>query len=188
MRTFNYLFPVLISVAVLGLPLTAAADPKDQAAKDLCEPLKAPGVTKGLYGLCVAYNFGGANSDAVLANYNAKATGPNDPPMPGTVPEADPCACWSPALIESVYALEEAGILEHDPDNTFDFGSFLLVTFSGAANMVSLAVDLDNNDCYRYVTTPEGDDDKVEFGVDVEFFGACVDDVAGLLIDFPPAP
>ena len=93
------------------------------AAEDVCDPLKARGMTKGLYGLCVAYceahdsDMGTANSRAgrgalvrserILANYN-KMRKEGDLEMPCLKPVAsapDPvpppvvqtCPCWTPA-------------------------------------------------------------------------------------------
>jgi len=103
----------IISIFLTALFSTAvhakkpAANP-NSSKNDICAPLKAKGVTKGLYGLCVAYHSG-ANSQAVLDNYNKKKTS-SDPVMPGT--EENPptlnCACWNTLTAEDIGADLEA--------------------------------------------------------------------------------
>jgi len=104
---------VIISIFLTALFSTAVyakkpADNQNSSNNDICAPLKAKGVTKGLYGLCVAYHSG-ANSQAVLDNYNKKKTS-SDPVMPGT--EENPptlnCACWNTLTAEEIGADLEA--------------------------------------------------------------------------------
>jgi hypothetical protein len=86
------LFLLLVSLFVFfSSPLAAAP-----ANKGVCEDLKAKGVTKGLFGLCVAYCEAGANSEQVLENYNRKKKD-GDPAMP-CLEAQEPvlgCACWN---------------------------------------------------------------------------------------------
>jgi hypothetical protein len=86
------LFLVLISfIAFFSSSLSAAP-----ANKGVCEDLKAKGITKGLFGLCVAYCEAGANSESVLENYNRKKKD-SDPAMP-CLEAQEPvlgCACWN---------------------------------------------------------------------------------------------
>jgi hypothetical protein len=83
--------------------------------ESVCDPLKAEDVTKGLYGMCVAFCEGGgfashdvplteaefdalaqaAPSGAILRNYNRKKQA-SDPDMPCIVlAEDEPCLCWT---------------------------------------------------------------------------------------------
>lgn len=92
------LFVLLFSfIVVFSMPLSAAgANPSTPPPKDgVCSSLKAKGITKGLFGLCVAYCEAGANSERVLDNYNRKKEA-SDPAMPClavTEPTLS-CACW----------------------------------------------------------------------------------------------
>lgn len=78
-----------------------------------CDPLKADGITKGLYGLCVAFCEAqdhaslsapitaaelealedGIPSGKILANYNEKKV-ETDPPMP-CIKVEESCPCWT---------------------------------------------------------------------------------------------
>ncbi|MFQ6004452.1 MAG: hypothetical protein ACE5OQ_03025 [Woeseia sp.] len=100
----------------------AAQTPDGQtpAEKRVCDPLKADGVTKGLYGLCVAFCEAqdNASEDApiapadfevlkdqlpsgrILENYN-KRKKDGDPDMP-CIRVQEPCPCWTQAELESV--------------------------------------------------------------------------------------
>ena len=93
------LFVLLFSfIAVFSMPLSAAgANSSTPPPKEgVCSGLKAKGITKGLFGLCVAYCEAGANSERVLDNYNRKKQN-GDPAMPClevTEPTLN-CACWN---------------------------------------------------------------------------------------------
>jgi len=103
-------------VALLGFGPSAFAQPSDKqtpAAESACNLLKAEGVTKGLYGLCVAFckakNHAGESSQSLkslLANYEKKQNKEKgDPDMPcldavasrPPVAVAQPCPCWTDA-------------------------------------------------------------------------------------------
>ena len=109
-----------VALSLFGLPaFSQTPDKQTPAVETVCDPLKADGVTKGLYGLCVAFCEAKDSADAVattasrgrraaprsssgsgrvLANYNKmkKAT---DPDMPCLAPVAvpQPCPCWTAA-------------------------------------------------------------------------------------------
>ncbi len=102
-------------VALLGLGPSAFAQPPDKetpAAESMCNPLKADGVTKGLYGLCVAFckakghaEASSPSSQRLLDNYEKKRNEGTDPEMPcltasnaqAPVVVAQPCPCWTAA-------------------------------------------------------------------------------------------
>lgn len=98
-------------MAFLGTRITSAASPLDSPNKGICNTLKAPDVTSGLYGLCVAYCEAldcsedstnrsashpkcSAPSTKIIGRYNAikKNTDPN---MPCSTPPSTECPCWS---------------------------------------------------------------------------------------------
>lgn len=106
----------LMALVLFGLPAFAQA-PNGQtpAAEGACDPLKADGVTKGLYGLCVALCEAQGYSPEVpireshkrvLANYNklktdsdpelpCVASSKSSPPVPAPVVQS--CPCWTAA-------------------------------------------------------------------------------------------
>lgn len=115
-------------VAALGLAGCGGGDPSGSVSRSEsiqqvalanqggCDSLKAPGVTPGLHGLCVAYcealNCPDATAGAtalsskcraasptVLANYN-KSRKPSDPAMPCVKPPG--CPCWSASELRAV--------------------------------------------------------------------------------------
>jgi len=110
-------------VVLLLLPVLSAAETTDgltPAEETICDPLKQDGVTKGLYGLCVAFceaqdwaselstmtpeeveamEFD-SPSGRILANYNKKKQ-ESDPGMPCIV-IAPPCPCFSQEELQSI--------------------------------------------------------------------------------------
>lgn len=105
---------LFISLSMYGLTAAAVTpDGQTPAEETVCDPLKADGVTKGLYGLCVAFceaqDYADINvptteaefdsletyapSGRILANYNKKKE-PLDPPMPCIVVQP-PCPCFT---------------------------------------------------------------------------------------------
>jgi len=85
----------LISMSVMALLLSVMASTAIAGNVEDCEILKDGDYSKGLYGLCIAWhNAGNDNARGrILANYDKKATGPNDPPLPGSVPSGPSCPC-----------------------------------------------------------------------------------------------
>ena len=109
-RTMGFAFSVLAAWVLVGWITTAPAQTPDgetPAQEAVCDPLKADGVTKGLYGLCIAFceaqdwetdcledpGACGRSGDRLLANYNKKKK-ETDPPMPCLV-SAIQCPCWN---------------------------------------------------------------------------------------------
>jgi len=124
-----------IAVAFLIAPFSFAQTPDGQtpAEETVCDPLREDGITKGLFGLCVAFCEAqdyadlsdpiteteldaleaAAPSGKILANYN-KRKKDTDPAMPCILVE-EPCPCWS--------ALELAdidGLIDGAPSQTFN--------------------------------------------------------------------
>ena len=105
------------------LALAQTPDGETPANEDVCDVLQADDVTKGLYGLCVAFceaqdiaDFSDpitpadleALEDAIpsgriLINYNKKKQ-EGDPEMPCVVVQ-EPCPCWSQAELNSIDGL-----------------------------------------------------------------------------------
>lgn len=114
-----------ISLSIFGLQTVAQTpDGQTPAEETVCDPLKADGVSKGLYGLCVAFCEAQDRADfdepmteseleallesvpsgSILASYNKKkdrANNPNDPDMP-CVKVEEPCPCWDSAEFDGV--------------------------------------------------------------------------------------
>jgi len=119
----KYLLTALTTIMVFGLlalsapVLAQTPDGQTPAQETVCDALQEDGITKGLYGLCVAFCEAGDYADEldtitpeelaaletsspsgrILANYNKKkdrADNPNDPDMPCILVE-EPCPCWT---------------------------------------------------------------------------------------------
>ena len=88
----------LISLAAIATLLGMLASPvmAGQEESDICEPLKD--ATKGLYGLCIAYNNTSSESNRARIEQkyeNLRQDG--DPPLPGA---ESPCPCWTQAELD----------------------------------------------------------------------------------------
>jgi len=111
-------------MVVSGNSLASTPDGQTPANEGVCDPLKADGISKGLYGLCVAYceaqdldEFGDKDppKGKILSNYNNKMQ-PGDPTMPCI---KAPCPCWSSDEFNTIVS-GMAGILACDiRDNGF---------------------------------------------------------------------
>jgi len=115
-----------------ALPAVAqTADGVTPAIEGVCDSLKNPGVTKGLYGLCVAYCEAEASSEAVLRNYDRKRK-ETDPEMP-CLEVVVPCPCWDTdtlaaaegpsSCVSSVGGINSS---EYFDSSTFAFSAFYL--------------------------------------------------------------
>ena len=123
MKTYkSSLFSLLfVSLSMFGLTAMAVTpDEETPAEETVCGPLRADDVTKGLYGLCVAFCEGqdissedfpiteadlsalqeAAPSGRILANYNKKKQ-TTDPDMP-CIKVEEPCPCWTAAEFASI--------------------------------------------------------------------------------------
>jgi hypothetical protein len=94
----------LISLGVLAILLSMLASSAVAGSEKYCEVLKEDGITKGLYGLCIAYwgADNGRSQERILGNYRKKMRpvypgdrkGTGDPDMPGLVDDLS-CPCWT---------------------------------------------------------------------------------------------
>jgi hypothetical protein len=97
-------------VAVTGNAVASTPDGETPANEGVCDVLKVDGITKGLYGLCVAYceaqDLNDMNkeppSTKILANYNRKKQA-EDPGMPCLAPPPN-CPCWTPEELDAIFA------------------------------------------------------------------------------------
>lgn len=120
MNNMRYLFTTLCLVLLTGLAgingsaIASTPDGQTPANEGVCDQLKMDGITKGLYGLCVAYCEAqdldsiekGPPNTKILENYNKKKT-VSDPSMPCV---HAPCPCWTPAELYSITSDGAAGI------------------------------------------------------------------------------
>jgi len=115
-------FACTLALGILSAPTTLASTPDGLTPPNegVCDPLQADGVSKGLYGLCVAFCEAqdwadeaipvseedylaleqGKPSGRILANYNKKK-GASDPDMP-CIKVLEPCPCWTAEEIASI--------------------------------------------------------------------------------------
>ena len=136
----KYLYTTFTTIIAVGMFATASPvlaqtpDGDTPAQETVCDVLREDGVTKGLYGLCVAFCEAGdyadeadsitpeelltletsAPSGRILANYNKKkdrADNPLDPDMP-CVQVQEPCPCWTADQLARV----ADGLLGGSPD------------------------------------------------------------------------
>jgi hypothetical protein len=92
--------------AVSGSPMAQTPDSEPPANEGVCDVLQQPGITPGLYGLCVAYceaqdldTFDKEPPNTkILGNYN-KRKAASDPNMPCV---KVPCPCWSEDEMASI--------------------------------------------------------------------------------------
>jgi hypothetical protein len=108
--------------------VAATPDGQPPAEETVCGPLKADGVTKGLYGLCVAFCeaqdvaiisdpltedelskiMADAPSGIILESYNKKKT-ESDPGMP-CIMAKEPCPCWSKEELIEINGQQPSGL------------------------------------------------------------------------------
>lgn len=116
MNNYKYFLPTMLILFLTtfdSVALASTPDGSTPAEETVCDPLKADGITKGLYGLCVAFceaqDFAdvsdattdaelidlmkGAPSGKILAAYNRKKS-TTDPGMPCIV-ETSSCPCFT---------------------------------------------------------------------------------------------
>jgi hypothetical protein len=115
-------FACTLALGILSAPTTLAGTPDGITPPNegVCDPLQADGISKGLYGLCVAFCEAqdwadeaipiseegllaleqGKPSGRILENYNKKK-GASDPDMP-CIMVLEPCPCWTAGEIASI--------------------------------------------------------------------------------------
>jgi hypothetical protein len=153
MRLFRILFASLgVSTAFLASPTMAQTpDGLTPPNEGICDGLKADGITKGLYGLCVAFCEAqdhasildpmsqtdlealadSAPAGKILENYNRRKS-EADPAMP-CIRVEEPCPCWS-----------EADLAEIDG-----------VMWDGSPSNSTLAIEIDGRRCYDNTAAPQ---------------------------------
>ena len=124
-KFFSSLLVTILTGLLAYSPITFASTPDGEtpAQESVCNDLKTDGVTKGLYGLCVAFceahDFADqqelmneddlqtfedeAPSGRILRNYNKKKSA-TDPAMPCIRVETT-CPCWNTEEIDSIDGL-----------------------------------------------------------------------------------
>jgi hypothetical protein len=117
---------VVAALLIAGPAVAQTADGVTPADEIVCNPLKDEGITKGLYGLCIAYctaqdldEFPKENAlmeelpgERLLAAYERKR-GPNDPDMPCLV-KAVECPCFHHAVCVATAGVGDGCELEID--------------------------------------------------------------------------
>ncbi len=120
MRKISLFVLIFSFIAIFSMPLAAAGTTVGAApaTEGVCDGLKAPGITKALFGLCVAYCEAGANSERVLDNYNRQRTG-SDPAMPCLEVKADTldCACWNTLTMEDIGVGQDPALCALNPSD-----------------------------------------------------------------------
>jgi len=118
-------FAILTGLMVVSAnSLASTPDGQTPANEGVCDVLKMDGITKGLYGLCVAYceaqDLNDMNkeppSTRILANYNKKKQS-GDPDMPCLEPPPN-CPCWTPAELEAIFADGVSGMCNSTSNQT----------------------------------------------------------------------
>lgn len=187
MRTL--IFSVFLSIACTFTGSAAIAQTRDgvtPAEESVCDALKADGVTKGLYGLCVAYCEAEAHSENVLENYNRKRA-EDDPEMPCVEPPTASCPCWTAEMLQ---AARDSGIApfcafgvgdngDRDEAIYLDVNVFPFTQEAFAIHSAQCAYIFDT-DLFSIPAVPG--DIEVRLGVSAPEQGACRADVASLCL------
>ena len=96
MRKLSLFISILIVVSIFSMPAVAGPNGGATATEEgKCDDFKAHGVTKGLYGLCVAYCEAGAKGNGVLRNFENKWR-KGDPALPCSDDPVCPCLINKP--------------------------------------------------------------------------------------------
>lgn len=172
-KIYFFILISLVSAFAGTQPLIAGPKNGDTpAVESVCDVLKSGGVTKGLYGLCVAYCEAEANSESVLDNYNRKKT-ESDPAMPclEVTPPKLNCACWSNLTAEELgtsfdlafctlggidlvtYGDESSG----EQMGAFDGGCIYQNSLTGDSAQLELTTE-ESNECRLEILNALGDD------------------------------
>lgn len=134
-------FLVVSFFSLFALPAMAqTGDGITPAVENACDGLKAPGITKGLYGLCVAYCEAEASSESVLRNYNRKKK-ETDPEMP-CLEVVVACPCWDTDTLAGAEGPQSCTASDSGINSSeySDFSLFFLVPASaGPAACASFA-------------------------------------------------
>lgn len=130
--------------AITTTAIASTPDGETPANEGVCDVLKVDGITKGLYGLCVAYceaqDLNDMNkeppSTRILTNYNRKKQA-GDPIMPCLEPPPN-CPCWTPEELDAIFADGITGQCSSSSNQTsfIDSISFSNSTFQVAQGTV----------------------------------------------------
>jgi hypothetical protein len=132
-KTIAVLLGLALGAFALTPTMAQTPDGQTPANEGICDDLRADGITKGLYGLCVAFCEAQDHADVtapitdaelealalaapsgrILANYNKKKT-ETDPPMPCIVVE-EPCPCWTSAELAEIDGFMWDGTAANSP-------------------------------------------------------------------------
>lgn len=132
---------LLIALLMYALPVAAETpDGQTPAEETVCDPLREDGITKGLYGLCVAFCEAqdvaerttpltpealdalkiDVPSGRILGNYN-KRKQESDPDMPCVLVQ-EPCPCFTKQELQSIDGYDSDGLfMETFTYDAFDF-------------------------------------------------------------------
>ena len=141
MNKLSFSVYVLIALLLFALPVSAQTpDGQTPAEETVCDALMEAGVTKGLYGLCVAFCEAqdvaerttpltpedldslkvDVPSGRILANYNKKKQD-SDPEMPCVLVQ-EACPCFTKQELQSIDGYNSDGLfMETFTYDTFDF-------------------------------------------------------------------
>jgi hypothetical protein len=136
----------IIVLLMFAFPVAAETpDGQTPAEETVCDPLRGDGVTKGLYGLCVAFCEAQdvtdittqltledldalsieAPSGRILANYNRKKS-ESDPGMP-CILEQEPCPCFTKQELQSIDGYDSDGLsMDKFEYWTWSIGTYLI--------------------------------------------------------------
>lgn len=172
-------FFVLVST-LTGSPVFAqTGDGITPAEESVCDPLKGAGVTKGLYGLCIAYCEAEARSQNVLDNYNRRR-GETDPEMPCAEPPVASCPCWS---ADTLQAARDSGLTPACTFGAVDEAIYFDISLLPVVSYEAFGV---NSSTCGYIFDPDLSTDPTEgtielsIGVKPAEEGACRADIESL--------
>lgn len=174
-NTMNRLYffgAILILFLVFALPVTAETyDGITPAEETVCDQLKEDGITKGLYGLCVAFCEAqdildvstpitpeeleslkiDSPSSVILANYNKKKKD-GDPDMPCVLVD-EPCPCFTKQELEDIDGYDSNGMYMDSFDYwTWSIGYYRL----GFMEEKNQSIDNDNIEIFMFTTAHSG--------------------------------
>jgi hypothetical protein len=145
-------------------------DGETPAEETVCDPLKADGVTKGLYGLCVAFceaqdwetdcledpEACGRSGERLLSRYEAKRK-TDDPTMPCIVSEPEGCPCWNGSDTAVPGGFDLASVwVANAPDNCANTDFCQDQTLDHGPLSVATCIP-DSGDAFTTVAFPAGD-------------------------------
>lgn len=156
---------ILLSLVLSPVAVAQTPDDEVPASEGVCDELRADGITKGLYGLCVAFCeaqdhtsisdpitqqeldalSASAPAGRILDNYNQKKT-EADPTMP-CVKVQEPCPCWteqefldaSQSAFDAISNLSNSNVC--DDDWLGDGGLYYMTGLVGSAQNLVFAYE-----------------------------------------------